>query len=221
GSLLSDIQFPLVTRNSRDSHLSHSVPEPVRWFLALAAANNFSHLRNEYVHCTNGFRIVIHSHVERFDFRRIVVKNDGLLEYLLREESFVFRLKIQAPTHWILKRLSRFLEQRYGFRVGQSFEISVNNAFQSRTNLFVHPLPEKIHFIRTLLDRVAEEKLQKVFRKVHIVLELGPCHFRLDHPKLRGVPAGVGVFGSERWTEGIDVPKSRCQQLRFELAGNS
>ncbi len=55
---------------------------------------------------------------------------------------------------------------------------------------------------------------------VHIIVEVGKRHFRLDHPELRRVTLGVRDLGAEGGAEGIHITESHGEVLGIELAGD-
>ena len=61
---------------------------------------------------------------------------------------------------------------------------------------------------------------QKRLREVGVVVQVGERDFRLDHPELGQVAAGVGVLGAERRAEGVDLRQREAVGLDVELAGN-
>ena len=60
----------------------------------------------------------------------------------------------------------------------------------------------------------------QVLAQVHVVLQVGERHFRLDHPEFGGVPRGVGIFRPERRPEGVHVAQGAGEQFGLQLAGD-
>src|SRR5262249_16060343 len=56
------------------------------------------------------------------------------------------------------------------------------------------------------------------FRQRGIIREVGECDFRLDHPELGEVAAGVRVLCPERWPERVDLGEREAVRLHVELA---
>ena len=61
--------------------------------------------------------------------------------------------------------------------------------------------------------------LEQVLGQVHVVLEVGKGHLRLDHPELGQVAGGIGVFGPEGGAEGVDVAERQGEGFALKLAG--
>src|SRR5205085_9874869 len=116
-SISANIEIPLVVLDILDPQFAHSPPQYIVAFFALASPDDFSNLRYQDIHRAHGFAVLVHTHVERLDLRRIVVQDDGLLENLLGQEAFVFGLKIQSPAHRIFKWLFGLFEDPYGLAV--------------------------------------------------------------------------------------------------------
>lgn len=97
--------------------ICESFLEEVQSFFALTTADDFTDARYEHIHGANGFAVVIASHVKGFDGGGIIEEDHGALNVLFGKESLVFGLQIDAPFDWILKGLSRFLENGDGFGI--------------------------------------------------------------------------------------------------------
>src|SRR5436853_14403 len=70
-SVSAKVEIPLVVFDIPDPHLAHSPFQHIVAFLALASPNDFSNFRHQNIHGTHGFAVVVHSHVEGLDLRRI------------------------------------------------------------------------------------------------------------------------------------------------------
>ena len=73
---------------------------------------------------------------------------------------------------------------------------------------------------RSFKSVAARTALRKSSASVGEVAQVRKGDLRLDHPKLRQVAAGVGVFGAERGAEGIDLGEGQAIGLEIELAGD-
>ena len=82
------------------------------------------------------------------------------------------------------------------------------------------PLVEEGQILGAVLQSVDYQVPQKVLGQGAVVRPIGKGHFRLDHPELAGVAAGVGVFGAEGGAEGIDVREGGGEELPLELAAD-
>jgi hypothetical protein len=81
----------------------HVVEKDVETFFSLATSNDFSDARHKNVHGCDGFAIIVETHVEGFDFLRVVIHCCRTLEVLFSEVAFVFALKIDSPTNGVIK----------------------------------------------------------------------------------------------------------------------
>ena len=84
----------------------------------------------------------------------------------------------------------------------------------------VHKGVKEIHLLGAALQDGADHILNHVLGHVHVSGQVTEGHLRLDHPKLRGVALGVGVFRPEGGAEGVDVAEGHGKVLRVELAGH-
>ena len=116
----------------------------------------------------------------------------------------MFGLKIQPPAYRILERLPGLFENSNRIGVWQSLEFRGDHAFECAPDFFIDPLTEEFHLIGALLERIAKEMFEEIFSDIHVVVEFSPSHFGLDHPKLGGVTAGVGILRSKRRTECVN-----------------
>ena len=56
-----------------------------------------------------------------------------------------------------------------------------------------------------MLPDIANKIFHDLFRHIHVALQIAKRHLRLDHPKLVGMPRGVGILRPERRSEGVNL----------------
>src|SRR5690554_3972249 len=99
-------------------------------------------------------------------------------------------------------------------------EIRLDYIFQSLYPSFINPAVKKIHFFLSF----CKSKFKKIFNKLlydnHHLFQFAKCHFRFNHPEFRSMTGGIGILCPESRSKGIDITKSRSQQLSFQLATN-
>ena len=78
-------------------------------------------------------------------------------------------------------------------------------------------LGEELDVAPAVFQGITDTILDEIFGKVHIVVDVEECHFRLYHPELGEVARSIGVFGAECRAEGVDTPQSGGTELTFEL----
>ena len=71
--------------------------EQVQTLFALAAPDHFADFWHKHIHGRNSLVVVVRTHVEGFDFLRVVGEDDRLFAIFFREVPLVLRLKIGAP----------------------------------------------------------------------------------------------------------------------------
>ena len=93
---------------------------------------------------------------------------------------------------------------------------------QSFEYRLVDALIEELHVFFAIAKHILADSLQEPFRQIHVVGQFVESHFRLDHPELRGVPGGVGVFGAKGGAESVDVRQRAGEGLaRVTLLGQT
>lgn len=69
-----------------------------------------------------------------------------------------------------------------------------------------------------MTQSVRHEVLEVILRQIHVVLQVGEGHLRLDHPKLRQVSRGVAVLCAESGPERVHVPEGARMGFHVELS---
>ena len=67
---------------------------------------------------------------------------------------------------------------------------------------------------------MGENVLQEVFGQIGQAVQIAESHFGLDHPELGQVARGVGVFGAEGGTKGVDVGQGQGEYFSLKLAAD-
>src|SRR6266852_3645061 len=106
-----------------DVALRHARIQHLEPLLALAAADDLTDARRQYVHRRDRPAVVVHPHVERLDVLRVIHHDDRLLRVLLREIALVLGLQVDAPLHRELELLLRPLEHRDRLAVINAHEL--------------------------------------------------------------------------------------------------
>jgi hypothetical protein len=148
------------------------------------------------------------------------VTNTGLFIDLLREEALVLGLQVGAPVHLVGELVVVLLEDLHRLGVGHPAEIGGGHMLQPLDETLVHELVEEGHLVGAALHGAADDELNHGLGHIHVALEVGEGHLRLDHPELRRVALGVGVLRPEGGAEGVDVAEGHGEVLRVELAGD-
>ena len=108
----------------------------------------------------------------------------------------------------------------YGIGVGHSAEIRRSNRRQSFNQSLVHKLIQKRNILLAVFQNIVDDKLNHRLGKLHVVLKVGKSNFRLNHPELGGMTLGVGFFGAEGRSEGVNLSESLCHDFALKLTGH-
>ena len=81
-------------------------------------------------------------------------------------------------------------------------------------------LLEECHVVRTLAEHGPEDGFEQRLRQRGIVGQVRECNFRLDHPELRQMPAGVGIFRAKGGAEGVNLGQRQAIALDVQLSGD-
>ena len=138
---------------------------------------------------------------------------------LLSQIAFVLGLQVHAESHGKGKFLAAALKNMDGFGIGHAGKGLAQHAAQAFQQALVHETVKKLHIRFTAGQHMLYHMAGEAFAQFHEVREVGKGHFRLDHPEFGGMARGVGVFGPEGGTEGVDPPQAQRQGLGLQLAG--
>ena len=72
-----------------------------------------------------------------------------------------------------------------------------------------------------MLLYVTNEVFHELLGEIHVAVQVAERDFGFDHPKLGSVARGVGVFGPEGRTKGINIAQGTGKNLGFELTADS
>ena len=92
--------------------------------------------------------------------------------------------------------------------------------FQTFNQPLVHKLIEEIHLFRRIFQNIIDDIFQHGFGQGHIVIQVRKGHLRLDHPELCRMTGRVGIFCTEGWTKGINIPESHRKGLSVQLSAD-
>ena len=127
---------------------------------------------------------------------------------MIANDGFMRRTEIIAP----LERFSRIVQQLDRFRVANA-----RKRFFDCFQFGDIPL-QQLQFVPAAFEHPLDHKYHHVFLKTHVVVHVKKSRFRLDHPKLQQVAAGLGFLRPERWTKTVDPAKRGCRRLVVKLA---
>ena len=219
-AVFADIEIPpnVFVRHSHFFGASH---ERIVVFFTNRTTDDFTDLREEHVGALHRFAVFVGLHVERLNFLRIINHDDGLLEMLFHEIAFMFGSQVATPIYGEFKLFALgngFFEQTNTFCVRQAHEFGVDHRAQTIDQGVVDHLVEEFEVVSTVFECPTHAVLDEVFFEIHQFREIHKRNFRLNHPELREVARGIGVFGAERGAEGVDRTECRGTELTFELS---
>ena len=216
-AVFAEIEVPVV-RALVESHLVDPVEQHFVALLSLASADDLADSRHQHVHRGDRFAVIVEPHVEGLAVLRIVDDEHRLLEDLFCQVTLVLCLQLEAPLYRIFELLARLLKDVYRLCICDAYEIRVHDVIESLQQALVDEAVEEFHLLRAVLQHVADDVLDHLFGHVHVAVDIAERHLRLHHPELRSVPCGVGVLGSERRPEGVDVAERKRHDLALKLA---
>ena len=120
----------------------------------------------------------------------------------------------------VFKFIVVFFQNLNGFRIGHMAEFGIQHVLKPFDQPLVHELVEKCHFLRRVFQDITDDVFQHAFRQNHIVLQIREAHLRLDHPELRRMTGGVGIFRPEGGAEGINVAEGKGIGFRVKLSAH-
>ena len=126
-------------------------------------------------------------------------------------------LKIAAPFNRVFELGTGGFEKFDCLCVGNFFVIAVCKRRKTFKQSLVNKAVEKFKLCRTVFHNVVYNVLYHVPCKRHVVVEIRKSNFGFDHPELSRMARSVGVFGSERRAESVDVAESHgiCFALKL------
>ena len=106
-----------------------------------------------------------------------------------------------------------------GLCVSHACKIVAYDVLEAVQKSLVYEVIEKCHLFRCILKDIVDHVLKHALCKHHIILKIGKSDLRLDHPKLCRVAGCVGILGSERRSECVDILECHRISLTVELSG--
>ena len=160
-AVFSQVDIPRI-RFGIETVLGEVFEQNVEPFFTLTAADDFADAGDEHIHGSDGFLIIVETHVKRFDFFWIVIDGDGFFKMLFGQPAFVFGLEVEAVGDWIFKGLAAGNQQLDGSGVGDSFERTAGNKLESlAANTAAENFDEWYQFVSTSSNEIVG------CRKVH------------------------------------------------------
>ena len=191
--------------------------EDIEALFSLASADDFSQSRNEEVGRSDGLPVIAEAHVEGFLVGGVVRNEHWALDVLFSEEAFVLGLHGFPPFRGEFEVLTALAADRHRIGVAHSYKGLRNGGSDIVDDSLVDPPIEELHVFAAGGMDLLGNAANKVFRQVHEVVEVCEGNLGLDHPELGSVSSGVGVLGSEGWSECVDVGVAGREGLDIEL----
>ncbi len=201
------------------THLGQAGIQHVQTLFTLGATDDLADARGQYVHGGNCLAVVVETHVEGLDVFRVVLHHHRRLEVLLGQIALVLGGEIDTPGDRELELLAAVFQHFDGVGVVNLGEVGGNEALQTADGVLVNVLSEELQIVATLGQYGVEDILQHGFGQGGVIFQIVERHFRLDHPELGQVTAGVGVFGAEGRPEGVDLGEGAGIGFGVQLAG--
>jgi len=139
---------------------------------------------------------------------------------LFRQIAFVLGGEIHAPVDRVFERLTAVFQNGDRVSVINLGKISGNETLQAVNSVFINAFGKELHVVCALFENGFEDVLQHRFRQTCHIVQVSKGDFRLQHPELRQVAAGVGVFRTEGWAKGVDFGQRAGVGFAVQLAGN-
>src|SRR4051812_7786439 len=106
-----------------------------------------------------------------------------------------------------------------GLGVLHAHEFRAHDILESADCTLLNALVEERHIVLPLLEHGLEYIFDQVLRQRGVVSESREGDFRLDHPELGQVTAGVRILRTKRGAERIYVGEREAVGLDVELPG--
>ena len=216
---LAQVQVPVVV-GLVHAQLVHAGHQLVVVLFTLAAADQLADAGHQHICGCHGLAVRVLLHVEALDLLRVVGDEHRLFEHHLGQVALVLGLDVHAPLHRELELLVVLLQDLDGLGVADAAKLAVCHQLQTLDEALVDELVEEGHFIRAVVQHVADDVLGHGLGGVHVAGQIAECHLRLDHPELGGVTGGKALLGTEGGAEGVHLAECHGHGLGFQLAGN-
>ena len=84
----------------------------------------------------------------------------------------------------------------------------------------IHKAVEKLHFLRCVIQYILYDIFEHILSKLHVILQIGKRHFRLNHPEFRRMARSIGIFRTESRPKRIYIAERHCKCFRGKLAAD-
>ena len=128
---------------------------------------------------------------------------------LLREDRLLVAAEVLAPRHLHaggVQSLDRLCVRDPGERLLHAFE---------RRQIAL----QRDKFVPAVRENALHDRRDEVLGEIHVAREVHPRHFRLAHPELGQVPAGLRFLGAERRAEAVYATEREGAGFHVELTG--
>ena len=217
GTIFTKIQIEIVILRFQ-SQLIHTCFKLVVVILSLASSDDLSDSRHQTVHSCNCLSILVEFHVECLDLLRIICNKYRSLVNLLCQIALMLCLKITSPEYLVIKFVIVLLKDLNSLCIGHMCKLRIKHMVQSVKKPLINEGIEEVHFLRCVLKNITDHVFQHSLRQLHIILKVCKCTLRLDHPELRCMTGGVGIFCTECRSECVNVTECLCISLSVQLS---
>ena len=77
---------------------------------------------------------------------------------------------------------------------------------------------QEFQIIHTIVQSITDQVFQKIFRQIHIIVQIVKSRLRFDHPEFRQMPGRIWIFSPEGGSESIDFSQGHSSKLSFQLS---
>ena len=219
GTVFAGIEIPGIVFNLH-SHFLNFLYQNIITFLTLRPADHFPDTRHQNIHRGNSPAVIVQPHIESLDFFGVVANDNRAFEMGFGEVALVFGLHIDTEFRFIFKFVSGFLHDIDCLGISDAGKTVVNDVLQFGNQPRFDKLVKQRQIIRAFVHHMLDAGAHHIFSQIHIVINVGKSHFRLNHPKFRSVAGGVGILGAECWAEGINISQTQRIHFAVQLTGN-
>ena len=202
------------------THFGHALIEYLEALFTLGTADDLADPGGQYVHGGNSLAVIVETHVEGFDVFRVVLHHHRRLEVLLGQIALVLGGEIDAPGDRELELLATVFQHFDGICVVDLGKVGGDEAFQTTDGILVDVLGKELQIVTALGQYCIEDVLEHGFGQSGVIVQVGEGNFRLNHPELGQMAAGVGILGAEGGPEGVDLGEGTGVGFDVELTGH-
>jgi len=216
GTIFTEIHIELIVFCFQ-SQLIHTCFQLIVIILSLASTNDLTDSRYQTVHGSNCLAILVLFHVECLDLLRIICHKYRFLEDFFCQITLMLCLKVASPEYFVIEFVIVFLQKFNCFCISHMTKLRIHYMVQAIQKSFVDKGIEEVHLLRSILQHITDHVFQHVLCKIHIVIQIGKCTFRLDHPELSSMTRCIGVLRTESRSECINITECLCISLTVQL----